>query len=112
MAKIPPKKGVRMASVAATCINQEVVRELKARLGQIEGVVSLHFLRDDSDFAVFVGVSKYERAVRSAIYRVEDEVAEQFRDLRFDFHILAIPESRKVEEFISNAQLVFKHSAA
>jgi len=106
----PDKKRPQMAT-AAIPIDHAITRELKSRLSAIPEVMSLHFTYDKGVFSTWVGVNNYEKSVRYSIYEIEDEIEDCFQDVRFDFHIAAIPKGRDVDDFISHAHLVYKRTA-
>jgi len=95
-----------------TAIDHKTITErFESRLKEIDGVVSLHFSLRDGLFSTWVGTNRFnDDEVRHAIYAVEDQIESNFQDVRFDFHIIAIPPGRTVEDFISNANLVFKRT--
>ena len=112
MAK-PANEGIRVMATPATSIDHKTITErFEARLKKIDGVISLHFSLRDGLFSTWVGTNRFgDEEVLDAIFNVEDQIEGDFPDVRFDFHIIAIPPGRPVEDFISNAGLVFKRTA-
>ena len=107
-----PDEGINcMATTAVPSIDQEIPKQLGSFLKEIDGVVSLHFLFRDGIFSTWVGTTKYaEKSVRHAIYSIEDKIEKDFPRIKFDFHLIAVPPDRKIDDFISNATLVFKRT--
>lgn len=96
----------------ATYIDQEIAMYLESRLKQVDGVTSFHFLFRDGLFSTWVGATGYEdKSVRHAVYSIEDQIEKQFPGVCFDFHLIAVPAGRRIEDFISGADLVFKRTA-
>jgi hypothetical protein len=104
--------GIRVMATPATSIDYKTITErFESHLKQIDGVISLHYLLRDGLFSTWVGTNRYEDDdVRHAIYAVEDQIESAFPEVRFDSHIIAVPPGRPIEDFISNANLVFKRT--
>lgn len=103
----------RPMSSTGTAIDLEcIVAEIKDRLAECPTVLSVDFLPTETALSVWVGTSDDESATYRAIYRVEDHVSALFRNFVFDFHVVPLPEGRKMEDFVSAAQPIFRRAAA
>ncbi len=101
-----------MATATSASVEHEIATRLHRRLQELEGVVSLHFLYRDHTFSAWFGLANYDdRSLRHAIYGIEDDIESQFGGVEFDFHLISVPAGRSIEDFVSNANLVFKRSA-
>ena len=60
-------------ATAAPCMFEEVEQALTSNLVRLPAVQSVDMLRVDSEVSIWVGVSEDSRAIRSAIYAVEDD---------------------------------------
>jgi hypothetical protein len=92
-------------------IDQEISKQMESLLKQVDGVVSLHSLFRDGIFSTWVGTTKYsDKEARHSVYSIEDKIEKEFPRIKFDFHLIAVPPGRKIDDFISNATLVFKRT--
>lgn len=90
-----------------------ITRELARGLSGLTAVDSAHFLAAENALTVWVSLQDgYDEAARSDVYRFEDQISERFPAVLFDFHIIAVPEGRKVEEFLSIASPIFQRNIA
>jgi hypothetical protein len=94
----------------ATAIEQ-VSKELKRGLAGVQAVRSVHTVQTDLAIAVWIDIAQDDRSIRNAIYDFEDQVSQRFPGLRFDFHVIPVPDGKKMEDFISAAQVVFRRVA-
>ena len=86
--------------------------ELKTGLSGLSEVISVHTLTTENAFSIWVGINKDNAQVRETIYQFEDEIADRYSDVRFDFHVIPVPTGRKVEDYISNANPIFQRHVA
>lgn len=100
-----------MATVTA-CPDYAIAAELKAGLSRISAIISVHTLVTEKAFSVWVGIKRDEPRVREAIYCFEDEIADRYSDVLFDFHVIPVPTGRKVEDYVSNAHPIFQRQIA
>lgn len=106
------RKDVHMATATTAPVEHEIVSRLHRRLQAMDAVVSLHFLYRDNTFSAWFGLSNYDdKSLRHAIYDIEDDIESEFSGVDFDFHLVAVPAGRSIDEFLSNANMVFKRSA-
>ena len=90
-------------------ITDTLARGLEA----LPAVDSAHFLAADDALTVWVRLRDgYDEAARTDVYRFEDQISGQFPKLLFDFHIVAVPAGRKIEDFLSNASPIFQRKIA
>jgi hypothetical protein len=89
-----------------------VAREATARLSADPAVESVHFLPTDTVLSVWVAIAEDNMAVRRSVYGVEDQMSKLFPDILFDFHAVPVPAGKRMEDFVSAAQAVFRRSAA
>jgi|SRR5712691_10966942 len=102
-----------MATVTApTYPDYEIAAGLKTGLSALSPVISVHTLSTENALSVWVGIKKDDAEVREAIYRFEDEIADRYKDVLFDFHVIPVPAGRKVEDYISNADPIFQRRIA
>ena len=101
-----------MATATAASVEHEIASRLHRRLHGVEGVVSLHFLYRDRTFSAWFGLANYDnKSLRHFIYEIEEDIEREFHGVEFDFHLVAVPQGRSIDDFISNANMVFKRSA-
>jgi hypothetical protein len=100
-----------VATVRVPCTEQEIRRQLQGGLEHIKLVESVHFLQCDDALSVWVGLGDDDRAARKAVYAFEDKLSANFPGIRFDFHVVPIPSGQRMEDFISDTQLIFQRSA-
>jgi hypothetical protein len=86
--------------------------QLKTGLSALSAVISVHTLTTENAFSVWVGINKDDAQVREAIYQFEDEIADRYADVLFDFHVIPVPAGRKVEDYISAANPIFQRHVA
>jgi len=65
----------------------------------------------DDTYAVWIGIVDDDDDARQAAYRLEDRLSEKFPRVLFDFHVIALPEGGRTQDYVSNAQVVFQRSA-
>ncbi len=99
-----------MATVSASPRASEISRELSTlqKDKHIEAVYSQWL---DNVYVVWVGISEDNPEARQAAYRLEDEVSENFPQVLFDFHVIALPPGKSVRDYVSHAQVIFQRSA-
>lgn len=90
---------------------QEIARKLVSALAGVPGVESIHYLETETAFSVWVGISDDNQTARQAVYDFEDMISQVFQEIMFDFHVVALPTGRRIEEFISDTQPVFQRTA-
>lgn len=100
-----------VATVRVPCSEQEIRRQLQGGLEHIAQVKSVHFLQCEDALSVWVGLSEDDRTVRKAVYAFEDQISASFPGFLFDFHVVPIPPGQRMEDFISDTQLIFQRSA-
>ena len=109
---VPEEKKPMAAALAfppLETITDALARGLKA----LPAVESAHFLATDDALTVWVRLQDgYNEAARAEVYRFEDQISALFPKLLFDFHIVAVPSGRKIEEFLSNANPIFQRKIA
>ncbi len=86
--------------------------DLKVGLAELPAVRSVYSLYSDNVFSVWVDISQDEQEVRAAVYRFEDAIADRYTQVLFDFHVIPVPQGRKIEEFVSGAHPIFNRSIA
>lgn len=99
-----------MATVTASPLVNEISSEL-ATLQQDEHIQAVYSQWLDDIYVVWVGIRDDSPTARKAAYRLEDEVSENFPQVLFDFHVIALPEGKSTQDYISNAQIIFQRSA-
>jgi hypothetical protein len=99
-----------MATVSASPLVDQISGELSALRNDkyIQAVCSQWL---DDIYVVWVGLLEDNSMAREAVYRLEDEISEKFPQVLFDFHVIALPRGKKIQDYISNAQLVFQRIA-
>ena len=99
-----------MATVHASPFIDEIAQEFGSlrRNEHVQGVLSQWI---DEAYVIWVGIVDDNDDARQAVYRVEDQVSEKFPHVLFDFHVIALPEGRTTQDYVSNAQVVFQRSA-
>lgn len=99
-----------MATVSASLIANEIASDLAA-LRDEQCVQAVYTQWLDDSYVVWVGILNDNPAARKAAYRLEDQVSEKFPRVLFDFHVIALPQGKKTQDYLSNAQIVFQRSA-
>lgn len=99
-----------MATAAASPLVGEIYSEL-ATLRQEEHIQAVYSQWLDDVYVVWVGIRDDSPAARKAAYRLEDEVSENFPQVLFDFHVIALPDGKSTHDYVSNAQIIFQRSA-
>jgi hypothetical protein len=90
-----------------------IARELARGLAGISAVESVHFLAGENALSVWVCLQDgYDETARTNVYRFEDQISERFPKVLFDFHIVAVPAGRKIEDFVSSASPIFQRNVA
>jgi len=90
-----------------------IVRELARGLAGLPAVESVHFLPAENALSVWVCLQDgYDETARTNVYRFEDQMSERFPKVLFDFHIVAVPAGRKIEDFLSVASPIFQRDIA
>jgi hypothetical protein len=90
---------------------KEITHRLVSALSRVSGVESIHYLETENAFSVWVGVNDDDPVARSAVYDFEDVISQVFQNILFDFHVVALPAGRKMEELMSDTQPVFQRTA-
>jgi hypothetical protein len=100
-----------MATVTVVSpVAYEISAELST-LGQndhIQGVCS-QWLEDT--YVVWVGIRDDHPKARRAAYQLEDEISSRHPRVLFDFHVIALPEGKNTQDYVSGANVVFQRSA-
>ena len=99
-----------MATVTASPVINEISLAL-AGLQQNEHIQAVYTQWLDDIYVVWVGIQDDNPTARKLIYRLEDEMSETFPRIMFDFHEIALPQGKKTQDYISNAQAIFQRSA-
>jgi hypothetical protein len=99
-------------ATATACPDYAIAAELKAGLSAVSAVISVHTLTTENAFSVWVGIEKDNAQVRESIYRFEDEIADRYADVLFDFHVVPVPAGRKLEDYVSDAHPIFQRRIA
>lgn len=90
-----------------------IARELARGLSGSAAVDSVHFLAAENALSVWVCLQDGDdEAARTDVYRFEDQISGRFPATLFDFHIVAVPAGRKIEDFLSNASPIFQRNIA
>jgi hypothetical protein len=99
-----------MATVPASSLVDQISGELSTLKNDryIQAVCSQWL---DNIYVVWVGILEDNSEARQAVYRLEDQISERFPQVLFDFHVIALPRGKKVQDYVSNAQLVFQRTA-
>jgi hypothetical protein len=101
-----------MATVLASP-HDLIARELARGLSGLPAVESVHFLAAENSLQVWVSLQDgADEAARTDVYRFEDQISERFPTILFDFHIVAVPAGRKIEDFLSRANPIFQRDIA
>jgi hypothetical protein len=102
-----------MAAAFACSPLDPITHALKRGLSALSAVDSVHFLATENALTVWVSLQDgYDEAARTDVYRFEDQISGRFPELLFDFHIIAVPADRKIEDFLSNASPIFQRNVA
>jgi hypothetical protein len=99
-----------MATVTASPLINKISAEL-ATLQEDKHIQAVYSQWMDDIYVVWVGIRDDSPTAREAAYRIEDEVSENFPQVLFDFHVIALPEGKSTDDYISNAQVIFQRSA-
>lgn len=99
-----------MATVSASPLADEIAASL-ASLGRDRYVQGVYSQWVDETYVVWVGIRDDNFAAREAAYSLDDRISETFPQVAFDFHVIALPEGKNTEDYISNAQPIFQRSA-
>lgn len=86
------------------------VQSALASLSGIEGVLSVHTRWLDNVLNIWIGV-RDDAGSRDSVYLFEDSFLNKFSELSVEFHVLTIPDGRRIEDFISDAQSVYQRIA-
>jgi hypothetical protein len=90
-----------------------IARELARGLSGLPAVESVYFLAAENALQVWVSLQNgADEAARADVYRFEDQISERFPAILFDFHIVAVPAGRKIEDFLSSASPIFQRNIA
>ncbi len=107
-----PRKGEKVATAAASCMSEEVGHALATNLAGLSAVDSVNLLRIEDVISIWVGVSEDSRAIRNAVYDLEDMLSERFDGLTFDVHVFSTAAGYRVERFVSESTSVYRRNAA
>lgn len=99
-----------MATVSVSPLGHEISLEL-ATLQEDKHVEAVYSQWLNDVYVVWVGICEDNPGARQAAYRLEDEVSENFPQVLFDFHVVALPQGGRLQDYISHAQVVFQRSA-
>jgi hypothetical protein len=87
-----------------------VFNELQS-LRAVGGVMSVQARWVDQDLNIWVGVRDDDDESRANVYRFENILFDKFPALSFDFHVVSLVAGRKLDDFVSEAKIVFQRSA-
>jgi hypothetical protein len=108
----PDEKKAMAAALAfppLDSITDTLARGLKA----LPAVDSVHVLATDNALTVWVRLQDgCDEAARADVYRFEDQISGLFPKQLFDFHIIAVPAGRRIEDFLSSASPIFQRNFA
>jgi hypothetical protein len=105
-------KGRNPMAASLVCPHDQIARELARGLSGLPSVDSVHFLATDTGLSVWVRLRDGDdESARTNVYRFEDQMAERFPKILFDFHIVAVPAGRNIEEFLSTASPIFQRNS-
>jgi len=90
---------------------EAVYYALQHGLSGIAGVLSVQARWLDEVLNVWIGVREDDDIARGCVYDVEDKLLDRFRNISVDFHVVTIPEGRRLEEYISEASTIFNRTA-
>ena len=99
-----------MATVHASPMVHEITAELDT-LRQDSHIQAVYSEWLDDTYVVWIGIQEDDEKARTTAYHLEDRMSERFSDVLFDFHVIALPEGKKTQDYVSNAQVVFQRSA-
>jgi hypothetical protein len=106
-------EGRKPMATALACPDDLITRELARGLSGLPAVDSVHFLAAENALSVWVCLQDgYDETARTNVYRFEDQMSERFPAVLFDFHIIAVPDGRKIEDFLSIASPIFQRNIA
>ena len=108
MSQRSPRKPMATAHVSS---EHEVVCALKHGLRALSKITSAYYLELENGINVWVGLEDDDRPARRAVYDFEEKISQEFPDVVFDFHVVAVPVGHKIEEYISSARPIFQRSA-
>jgi hypothetical protein len=90
-----------------------ITADLGRGLSDLAVVESVHFLPTESALSVWVSLlDGDDQAARNDVYHFEDWISERYPKVLFDFHIVAVPADRKIEDYVSDASPLFQRSIA
>ena len=106
-------EGRKPMATALANPHDPITRELARGLSGLSAVDSVHFLTTENALSVWVCLEDgYDETARTNVYRFEDQMSERFPKVLFDFHIVAVPAGRKIDEFLSLASPIFQRNIA
>lgn len=100
-----------MATVRAADPAYNVNAEIENRLSGIAGVTSVQRRWLDDGLNIWVGVREGDDDSRKMVYEFEDFFLDRFRNIRVDFHVVSIPTGRSLQDYVSDAEIVFQRIA-
>lgn len=100
-----------MATAPTLNISAEIIRRVVSSLAGLTGIESIHYLETDTAFSIWVGIRDDNPATRQAVYEFEDTISQTFHNIVFDFHVVALPTGRRMEELMSDTQAIFQRTA-
>jgi hypothetical protein len=84
---------------------------LQRGCSDVEGVLSIQTRWLCNVLNVWIGVREDDDIARGFIYDLEDKLLDKFRNISVDFHVVTIPEGRRLEDYISEASTIFSRIA-
>jgi hypothetical protein len=99
-----------MATIAS-CTDQEIIRAVQSGLANLAEVRSVYFLNAENAFSVWVDISEDSESVKDTVYRFEDQLSARFPQYLFDFHVVPVPNGRKLSDFVSVAKPIYQRTA-
>ena len=99
-----------MATVQCFPIATEITEEL-GTLQNIPNIQAVYSKWYDQTYVVWIGILHDDATARKAVYQLEDRISNIFKSVLFDFNVIALPDGKKTEDYVSNAERVFQHNA-
>ena len=106
-----PRKESTLAT-AVSCLFEEIDHVLNSTVASLSAIESVNVAHVDWETYVWVAISEDNSDVRSAVYAIEDALADRFPGLYIEFRVFQIPAGRSIEDFVSESRCVYKRHAA
>ena len=89
-----------------------ISREVARGLAGLPRVDSVHYIAGEKSFGVWIRLfDAADEGDRANVYRFEDQISQRFPSIVFDFHIVAVPVGRTIEEIFSTAIPIFQRTS-